>query len=69
MKRLYRSKRYKMISGICGGIAEYFRMDPTIVRILYLAATILTHVFPGVILYIVLRFVIPINDSEDFMDV
>jgi phage shock protein C len=36
MKRLFRSKKEKMISGLCGGIAEYFDIDPSIVRILWL---------------------------------
>lgn len=33
MKRLYRSDRDKMICGVCGGIAEYFDLDPTLVRL------------------------------------
>lgn len=33
MKRLYRSQQQKMIAGVCGGIAEYFDVDPTIVRL------------------------------------
>jgi len=36
MKRLFRSKKEKMIGGLCGGIAEYFDIDPSIVRILWL---------------------------------
>ncbi|MDO5754742.1 MAG: PspC domain-containing protein [Tissierellia bacterium] len=36
MKRLYRSTEDKMIGGVCGGIAEYFGIDPSIVRILLL---------------------------------
>jgi phage shock protein PspC (stress-responsive transcriptional regulator) len=36
MKRLFRSKKEKMIGGVCGGIAEYFDIDPTIVRLIWL---------------------------------
>ena len=36
MKRLYRSKKNRIIAGVCGGIAEYFNIDPTIVRLLWL---------------------------------
>jgi len=35
MKKLYKSNTQKMVSGVCGGIAEYFDIDPTIVRILF----------------------------------
>ena len=34
-KRLYRSNRNKMICGVCGGVAEYFNIDPTIVRLVF----------------------------------
>lgn len=35
IKRLYRSKKERMIAGVCGGIAEYFEVDPTLIRILW----------------------------------
>ena len=35
MKKLYKSNTQKMVSGVCGGIAEFFDVDPTIVRILF----------------------------------
>jgi len=69
MKKLCRSRRYKMLGGVCGGIAVYLRMDPTVVRVLYVAASLFTTVFPGIILYIALLFIMPINDSEDYIDV
>ena len=34
-KRLYRSKKERMIAGICGGVAEYFNIDPVIVRLIF----------------------------------
>ena len=34
-KRLYRSRRNSMIAGVCGGLAEYLNMDPTVVRLIY----------------------------------
>ncbi len=48
-----------MIAGVCGGIAEYFEMDPTIVRILYVVASVVSVAFPGILVYIVLWIVIP----------
>ncbi len=40
-KRLYRSRTEKMIAGVCGGLAEYFDIDPTIIRILWVLITFL----------------------------
>ena len=58
-RRLARSARYKMIAGVCGGIAEYFDLDPTIVRVGYVLVSILSVAFPGILDYIVLMFVMP----------
>ncbi len=58
-KRLYRSKDERMIWGICGGIAKYYDTDPTIVRII----AVVTIFFWGLgfWLYLILRFVIPLE--------
>jgi len=58
-RRLTRSNRNKMIAGVCGGIAEYLDMDPTLVRVLYVLVSILSAAFPGILVYIVLWLVIP----------
>jgi len=58
-RRLTRSNRNKMIAGVCGGIAEYLDMDPTLVRVLYVLVSILSAAFPGIIAYIILMFVMP----------
>jgi phage shock protein C len=58
-KRLTRSSKYKMIAGVCGGLAEYFVLDPTLVRIAYVLVSILSAAFPGILAYIVLMFVMP----------
>ena len=52
-KRLYRSDN-KMLCGVCAGIAEYFNIDPTIVRVGYLALSIFSAGFPGLVLYLIL---------------
>lgn len=49
----------KCISGVCSGIADYFDLDPTLVRIGYAALSIFTVGFPGVLLYIVMACVMP----------
>jgi phage shock protein PspC (stress-responsive transcriptional regulator) len=56
-KKLVRSAD-KKIAGVCGGLAEYFGMDASIVRIIYLLATIFTA-FAGVLIYIILMLVMP----------
>jgi phage shock protein C len=58
-RRLTRSNRNKMIAGVCGGLAEYLDMDPTVVRVLYILVSILSAAFPGVVAYIVLMFIMP----------
>ena len=58
-KRLYKSNQNKMIDGVCGGIAEYFGMDPTVVRLLWLLFSALGG--SGVIAYLIAAVVIPRN--------
>lgn len=57
VKRLYRSEKEQMIAGVCAGLAEYFEVDPTIVRIIFII--LLFTPFNGGILYILLWMVIP----------
>ncbi len=56
---LRRSNRDARIAGVCGGIAEYFGLDATLVRAGYVAVTVLSGVVPGLILYVLLIAVIP----------
>lgn len=57
-KQLLRS-RNKMIGGVCAGIAEYFDIDPTVVRVLYLCLSVFSVGFPGILLYIILLILMP----------
>lgn len=63
-KRLTRSRKHKMIAGVCGGLAEYFDLDPTVVRVAYVLISIVSVAFPGILAYIVLMFVMPPPDSS-----
>ena len=56
---LYRSRRNKMIAGVCGGIADFLGWDPTLVRIAYVLVSVLSVVFPGTIAYVILWVVMP----------
>ena len=55
-KRLYKSKTNRVICGVCGGIGEYFGIDPTIVRLL---GVLLGCTSTGVILYIIAAIIMP----------
>lgn len=59
MKKLYRIEQGKMIAGVCGGIAEYCNMDPTIIRILTVVLALITAGIPFVIAYIICAAIIP----------
>jgi phage shock protein PspC (stress-responsive transcriptional regulator) len=59
-QKLVRSKD-KIIAGVCGGIAEYMGVDPTVIRILYVFASIFTAAFPGVLVYIIMWLIMPEN--------
>ncbi len=57
-KKLTKSKDRK-ISGVCGGIAEYFDVDPTIIRIAWIVLTLFTGVVVGIVAYIICALVMP----------
>jgi phage shock protein C len=59
MKKLKRSRKNRRIAGVCGGLAEYFEMDPTMVRILYVLVSVFSAAFPGILVYIVLWIIMP----------
>lgn len=62
-KRLYRSEKNKIFAGICGGLGEFFNVDPTALRLVWLLIVVFTGVFPGVIAYILAVFIIPLHPS------
>lgn len=56
---LRRSRRSRMLAGVCGGLAEWLGWDPTLVRIIYVAVSVLSVAFPGIIVYLILWVVMP----------
>lgn len=56
-KKLYKSSTNKMISGVCGGIAEYINLDPTIVRLLWVVFCFMGGA--GILAYIIAAIIIP----------
>jgi len=61
---LRRSNQHKIIAGVCGGIAEYFGLSPTLTRVLYVLASILSAAFPGILVYIILWIMVPRSPSS-----
>ncbi|KGX92926.1 membrane protein [Pontibacillus halophilus JSM 076056 = DSM 19796] len=59
MKELKRSKRDRMVSGVLGGVAQYFSISATLVRLIFVAVCLLTQVFPLLLLYVVAMFIMP----------
>lgn len=49
----------KKIAGVCSGIAEYFGVDPTVIRIAYVILTFFSAGFPGLLLYLILMLLMP----------
>lgn len=60
-KRLFRSRTRRMVAGVCGGLAEYFNIDETIVRLGTALMTVVTGFVPGLILYFIAAVIMPEN--------
>lgn len=63
-KRLRKSKE-KVLAGVCGGIADWLRWDPTVVRVGYILVSIVSAAFPGILIYLLLWAIMPppLDDS------
>lgn len=64
MKKLYKSKNDKVISGLIGGLGEYFDVDPVLIRLGFVVVVFITGFFPGVIAYIIGILIVP-NHPDD----
>lgn len=60
-RRLFRSEKDRMLAGVCGGIADFLRVDPSIIRLLWVLFTLAGG--SGVLVYIILWIILP-NESE-----
>lgn len=60
--RLYRSRKERVVGGVCGGLAKYFNIDPTIVRLLFIAFILLAGT--GILVYIIMWIVVPLDPTE-----
>ena len=66
-KKLVRSSN-KVLAGVCGGIAEFFGLDITLVRVLYVLLSFFSAAFPGLLLYIILMLLMPEGGANDKFD-
>jgi phage shock protein C len=56
---LRRSRDDRMIAGVIGGLAEYFQMDSTLLRAIYVVVSIVSAAFPGILVYLALWLIMP----------
>lgn len=66
-KRLCRSEQNRMVAGVCGGVAEYFGLDPTMVRVGYVLFSVLSSGFPGLLVYVILWVLMPRPSRWDYV--
>jgi phage shock protein C len=62
-KKLYRNRTDRMVGGICGGLGRYLNMDPTVVRLIAVLLILLTGVIPGIIAYLVMMLIVPLEPA------
>jgi phage shock protein C len=62
-KKLYRSRTDKMVGGVCGGLGRYLGLDATLLRLIAVLLLILTGVIPGVIAYLIIMVIVPLEPA------
>lgn len=63
-KRLFRSQERRMIGGVCAGLGEYMDIDISLVRLIFVALTILTAVLPMALFYIIAWIIVPLGENK-----
>ena len=59
---LHRSRKHRILGGVCGGLADRLGRSPFLVRVLYVIVSICSAAFPGILVYVVLWIVVPLHD-------
>jgi len=57
---LMRSRKHKIVAGVCGGLAEWLGLDVTFTRVAYVLVSVLSAAFPGILVYLILWFLVPV---------
>jgi phage shock protein C len=63
MKKLYRCRWDKKVAGVCGGLGQYFRCDPTVIRLSILTLFFITGIIPVAIVYAIMWLTVPLGPS------
>jgi phage shock protein PspC (stress-responsive transcriptional regulator) len=61
-KTLRRSRSNRLIAGVVAGLADYFGIDPTLGRVVYVVGSIVSAAFPGILVYVLLWAIVPEGD-------
>lgn len=64
-RKLRRSRTNRMIAGVMGGIGRHYDIDPVKLRIIFVLVSIFSAAFPGIIVYLILWILIPLEDKPD----
>lgn len=64
VKRLYRSKKERLLAGICGGLGEYLHIDPTVIRLIFVVLLFITALMPMFVIYLILWLLVPQQPDE-----
>lgn len=67
LKKLHRSRNHRMITGVMGGIAEYFGWSPNLTRILFVIISSASAAVPGILIYLVLWLIMPKATAESYV--
>jgi phage shock protein C len=62
-RKLYRSRKNRLFLGVCGGLGEYYRIDPVLVRVIAVLVTVASGFFPGFVAYFILALIIPLEGT------
>jgi phage shock protein C len=63
-KKLYRSQARKMLGGVCAGLGDYFEIDVTLVRLIFVAISLATAIIPMTIFYLIAWIIIPVEEPR-----
>ena len=63
-KKLYRSLSKKMIGGVCGGLADYFDLDVSLIRLIFVIIGLVTALLPMVIFYLIAWIIVPAEEVK-----
>lgn len=61
---LRRSRTNRWIAGVVGGLADYFGLDPTLLRVIYVVVSIVSVAFPGILVYLLLWLLVPQAEAD-----